>query len=174
MARGTHTLPVLPRAAGCGLRALLTLLFNPDMTLVRILPAVNASLNGLSGLLLLTAWVFIRRQNIAMHRRFMLAACTASVLFLCCYVLHHYLRHGVVTRFTGTGAVRGVYFTILLTHTVLAVAILPMAVLSVLNGLKMRVPQHRRIAVWTFPLWMYVSVTGVLVYFFLYHWFPSS
>jgi len=103
----------------------------------------------------------------------MLAACTTSLLFLACYVLNHYLRHGVVTRFTGTGWIRPVYFTILISHTILAVVIVPLAILSVRNGLKMRVPQHRRIARWTFPLWMYVSVTGVIVYFFLYHWFPS-
>ena len=144
------------------------------MELVRILPAVNASLNALSGVFLLIAFILIKRRRIAAHRRFMLAACSASLLFLCCYVLNHYLRHGIVTHFTGTGPIRPIYFTILITHTILAVTIVPMAVLSVRNGLRMRVPQHRRIARWTFPLWMYVSVTGVIVYFFLYHWFPST
>jgi uncharacterized membrane protein YozB (DUF420 family) len=144
------------------------------MNLVAILPAVNATLNATSGILLLIAYVLIRNKRIAQHRRFMLAACYTSLLFLCCYVLNHYLRHGVVTRFKGTGAIRPVYFTILTTHTILAITIVPMVILSVWNGLKMRVPQHRRIARWTFPLWMYVSVTGVLVYFFLYQWFPST
>lgn len=144
------------------------------MELVRILPAVNASLNALSGVLLLIAFILIKRRRIAAHRRFMLAACSASLLFLLFYVLNHYLRHGIVTRFTGTGPIRPIYFTILITHTILAVTIVPMAILSVRNGLLMRVPQHRRIARWTFPLWMYVSVTGVIVYFFLYHWFPST
>ena len=144
------------------------------MSLVEVLPAVNASLNASSGLCLLTGYVFMKRRQIQLHRRFMLAACFTSLAFLVCYVLNHYLRHGVVTRFKGTGAIRPVYFTMLTTHTMLAVIIVPLAILSVVNGLRMRVPQHRRVARWTFPLWMYVSVTGVLVYFFLYQWFPSS
>ena len=141
------------------------------MTPAEFFPPLNASLNALSGIFLLIAYVHIRAKRIAQHRRFMLAACTTSVLFLICYVTYHALRGGVVTRFTGTGIWRTVYFTILGTHTVLAVVILPMVIVTLYNGLKMRVPQHRRIARWTFPLWMYVSVTGVLVYFFLYHWF---
>jgi uncharacterized membrane protein YozB (DUF420 family) len=144
------------------------------MTAVHYFPAVNASLNALSGVLLLTAFVFIKRKEIARHRRFMLAACTTSVLFLVSYVTYHYLKGGVVTKFAGTGGWRTLYLTILTSHTILAVVIVPLAILSVFNGLKMRVPQHRRVARWTFPLWMYVSVTGVLVYFFLYHWFPSA
>ena len=104
----------------------------------------------------------------------MLAASVTSLIFLACYVLNHILRHGVVTHFTGTGWVRPLYFTILISHTILAVTIVPLAILSVRNGLKMRVPQHRRVARWTFPLWMYVSVTGVLVYFFLYQWYPPA
>ncbi len=144
------------------------------MSLVEVLPAINATLNATSGVLLLIAYVLIKGKRIAQHRRFMLAACFTSIAFLCCYVLNHYLRHGVVTHFKGTGAIRPIYFTLLTTHTVLAMVIVPMAILSVWNGLKMRVPQHRRIARWTFPLWMYVSVTGVLVYFFLYQWFPST
>ena len=144
------------------------------MDLSTILPAINASLNATSGVCLLIAYVLIRRKKVQLHRRFMLAACTASLVFLACYVLNHYLRHGVVTRFTGTGWVRPVYFSILVSHTILAITIVPLAILSVRNGLKMRVAKHRRVARWTFPLWMYVSVTGVLVYFFLYHWFPGA
>jgi putative membrane protein len=132
---------------------------------MQILPAINATLNGTSGVLLLIAYVFIRRRNIRMHKRFMLAACTTSLIFLACYV---------VTRFTGTGWIRPFYFSLLISHTILAITIVPMAIISVRNGLKMRVTQHRRIAKWTFPLWMYVSVTGVLVYFFLYQWYPSA
>ena len=138
-----------------------------------MLPAVNARLNASSGVLLAIAYWHIRNKRIQQHKRFMLAACTTSLLFLVCYVLNHYLRHGLVTRFTGTGWTRPLYFSILITHTILAIVILPMAIFSVWNGLKMRVPQHRRIARWTFPLWMYVSVTGVIVYFFLYHWFRA-
>jgi uncharacterized membrane protein YozB (DUF420 family) len=145
-----------------------------DMNVQLALPAINATLNALSGVLLLSAYIAIRRKNITVHRRLMLTACATSLLFLVCYVTNHYLRHGVVTRFTGTGLIRPVYFTILTTHTILAVTILPMAIVTVFNGLKMRVRQHRRIARWTFPLWMYVSVTGVVVYFFIYQWFPSG
>ncbi len=142
--------------------------------LAQLLPAVNATLNAASGVLLLIAYVLIKRKRIAQHRRFMLAACVTSLVFLCCYVLNHYLRHGVVTHFTGTGVIRPIYFTLLTTHTILAITIVPMAIITLRYGLRMRVMQHRRIARWTFPLWMYVSVTGVLVYFFLYQWFPSS
>ncbi len=144
------------------------------MTLVEALPAVNATLNATNGVLLLIAYVLIRQKRIAPHRRFMLAACVTSLVFLACYVLNHYLRHGVVTRFTGEGLVRPLYFTILISHTILAVMIVPLVIITLRYGLRMRVAQHRRIARWTFPLWMYVSVTGVLVYFFLYQWFPSS
>lgn len=144
------------------------------MTAVEFFPPLNASLNALSGIFLLIAYAYIRgSRNIAKHRFFMLSACATSVLFLICYVTYHTIRGGVVTRFAGTGVWRTVYLSILGTHTVLAVVILPLAIASVIYGLKMRVAQHRRVARWTFPLWMYVSVTGVLVYFFLYHWFPS-
>ena len=135
------------------------------------MPALNATLNGLSGVWLLIGYTFIRRKNIRMHRRFMLAACTTSLLFLISYLTYH--AFAGTTRFQGTGWSRPVYFTILLTHTVLAAAIVPLAIVTVWNGLKMRVDFHRRVARVTFPLWMYVSVTGVLVYFFLYQWFPS-
>jgi putative membrane protein len=144
------------------------------MTAVEFFPPLNASLNALSGILLLTGYAFIRRKQIATHRRFMLAACTSSILFLICYVTYHTIRGGVVTKFAGVGGWKTLYLAILTSHTILAVTIVPLAIITVLNGLKMRVPQHRRVARWTFPLWMYVSVTGVLVYFFLYHWFPSA
>ena len=142
------------------------------MTLVEVLPAVNASLNATCGVCLLTGYVFMRRRRIQLHRRFMIAACIASLVFLAFYILNHYLRHGIVTRFTATGWPRTVYFPLLISHTILAITIVPLAIWSVVNGLKMRVAAHRRVARWTFPLWMYVSVTGVLVYFFLYQWFP--
>jgi putative membrane protein len=144
------------------------------MKLVDILPAVNASLNATTAVLLVIAYVFIRKKRIALHRRFMLAACGTAMLFLTLYVTNHYLRHGLVTRFTGSGPIRPIYFFILISHTILAIVIVPMVIITVINGLRMRVPQHRRVARWTFPLWMYVSITGVLVYFFLYHWFPST
>jgi putative membrane protein len=144
------------------------------MEFVKSMPALNASLNALSGVFLVIGFVLIRQKKIQAHKRFMLAACTTSLLFLASYLTYHYLKGGVVTRFTGTGAIRTLYLTILTSHTILAVVIVPLAILSVWNGLKMRVETHRRFAKWTFPIWMYVSVTGVLVYFFLYQWFPAS
>ena len=143
------------------------------MSAVSFFPPLNASLNALSGVFLVIAFLYIRRKDVAQHRKFMLAACATSALFLVSYVTYHTLRGGVVTKFAGEGIWRGVYLSILLTHTVLATVILPLVLLTVWRGLRMQVPQHRRIARWTFPLWMYVSVTGVLVYFFLYQWFPS-
>lgn len=143
------------------------------MSAVQFFPPLNASLNALSGIFLLIGYVLIRQKRIRLHKRFMLAACTSSVVFLICYITYHTIRGGVVTRFAGEGMWRTIYLGILTSHTILAVVILPLAILSVWNGLKNRVPQHRRVARWTFPLWMYVSVSGVLVYFFLYHWFPS-
>lgn len=142
--------------------------------MVQFFPPFNATLNALSGIFLVIAYLHIRNKRIAAHRRWMLAACFTSVAFLASYVTYHAIKGGVVTKFQGTGGWRTLYFLILGTHTVMAMVILPMAIYSVVNGLKMRVQQHRRVARWTFPLWMYVSVTGVLVYFFLYHWFPSQ
>ena len=133
---------------------------------VHDLPAVNASLNALSGLLLLCGYALMRLRRIELHRRFMIAAFAASSLFLVCYVIYH-AQVGSV-RFTRTGMVRSVYYTILLTHVTLAIAVVPLAVVTLTRGLKGRYPQHRRIARWTFPIWMYVSVTGVLVYVLLY------
>jgi uncharacterized membrane protein YozB (DUF420 family) len=144
------------------------------VTLVDVLPAINASLNATCGACLMTGYVFMRRRQIRLHRRFMLTACIVAVVFLACYVLNHVLRQGMVTHFTATGWPRPLYFGILISHTILAITIVPLAIWSVINGLRMRVPQHRRVARWTFPLWMYVSVTGVLVYFFLYHWYPPA
>ena len=145
-----------------------------SLQLARLLPAVNASLNASSGVLITIAYVLIRRKNIRLHRRFMLAACITSLCFLVGYVTNHYLRHGVVTRFTAGGWVRPLYFAILITHTILAVVIVPLVIVTLRNGLKMRVARHRAIARWTFPLWLYVSITGVVVYLFIYQWFPST
>lgn len=135
-------------------------------------PALNALLNATSAAFLFVAWVMILRGRIAAHRRLMIAAFGTSTLFLISYLVYHYTSGA--TRFTGTGWVRPVYFAILLSHTLLAVLVPPLAIIAIWNGLKMRVETHRRFARWAFPLWMYVSVTGVLVYMFLYHWFPSA
>jgi uncharacterized membrane protein YozB (DUF420 family) len=133
---------------------------------VHDLPAVNASLNALSGVLLLCGYTMMRMRRIELHRKFMIAAFAASSLFLVCYVVYH-AQVGSV-RFTREGFVRPLYYTILLTHVVLAIAVVPLAIITLSRGLKGRFPQHRRIARWTFPIWLYVSVTGVLVYVLLY------
>jgi uncharacterized membrane protein YozB (DUF420 family) len=130
------------------------------------LPAVNASLNATSGVLLVIAYALIRARRIEQHRRVMIAAFATSALFLVCYVVYH-AQVGSV-RFTRQGIVRPVYFSILVTHVTLAFAVLPLAIVTLSRGLKARYPQHRRIARWTFPIWLYVSVTGVLVYVLLY------
>jgi uncharacterized membrane protein YozB (DUF420 family) len=136
------------------------------MISVHDLPAVNATLNAISGVLLLVAYVFIRNRQIERHRRTMLAAFVASALFLVSYVVYH-AQVGSV-RFTRQGIVRPIYFTILITHVTLAAAVLPLAIITLSRGLKARYSQHRKIARWTFPIWLYVSVTGVLVYVLLY------
>jgi putative membrane protein len=133
---------------------------------VHDLPAVNATLNALSGVLLLTGYVLIRRRRIEQHRKVMLAAFVSSSLFLVCYLVYH-AQVGSV-RFTRQGFVRPLYYTILLTHVTLAASVLPLALITLTRGLKGRFAEHRRIARWTFPIWMYVSVTGVLVYVLLY------
>ena len=129
-------------------------------------PAINASLNALSTLLLVCGYALIRARQIAYHRRCMLAALTSSALFLVCYIIYH-AQVGSV-RFTRQGFVRPIYFTVLATHVTLAATVLPLALITATRGLKGRYPQHVRIARWTFPIWLYVSVTGVLVYVLLY------
>lgn len=133
---------------------------------VHDLPAINASLNALSGVLLLIGYAMMRARRIQLHRAFMIAACSTSALFLVCYVVYH-AQVGSV-RFTRDGFVRPLYFTILVTHVALAFSVVPLALMTLSRGLKGRYPQHRRIARWTFPIWLYVSVTGVLVYVLLY------
>ena len=130
------------------------------------LPAINASLNALSGVLLVIGYALIRARRIDLHRRVMIAAFVTSSLFLVCYLIYH-AQVGSV-RFTREGFVRPLYFTILITHVTLAAAVLPLAIVTLTRGLKGRYPRHRAIARWTFPIWLYVSVTGVLVYVLLY------
>ena len=133
---------------------------------VHDLPAVNATLNAMSAVLLVTGYVLIRGRRIALHRRCMIAACVTSSLFLVCYVTYH-AQVGSV-RFTRPGFVRPIYFTILITHVTLAVLVLPLATVTLWRGLGQRFDRHRAIARWTLPIWLYVSVTGVLVYVLLY------
>ena len=132
-----------------------------------ILPHVNAALNATSFLLLVAAFYQIRRGNVSAHRRLMLSALAVSGLFLVSYVAYH-AQYGSV-RFQGQGAVRAVYFVILITHIILAAAIVPLVVVTVLRALRGDFARHRRIARWTYPLWLYVSITGVVVYVMLYH-----
>lgn len=133
---------------------------------VHDLPAVNATLNGVAGVLLLIGFLLIRSRRIDLHRRFMIGAFVASSLFLVSYLVYH-AQVGSV-RFTRQGFVRPLYFTILITHVVLAATVLPLAILTLTRGLKGRFSAHRAIARWTLPIWLYVSVTGVLVYVLLY------
>ena len=135
------------------------------------LPAVNASLNAISGVLLVIGYALMRARKIDLHRRVMIGAFAASSLFLVCYVVYH-AQVGSV-RFTRQGFVRPLYFTILITHVTLAAVVLPLAIMTLSRGLKRRYPQHRRIARWTFPIWLYVSVTGVVVYGMLYWLVPQ-
>ena len=130
------------------------------------LPAVNATLNGISGVLLIVGYLLMRARRIDMHRRVMLSAFVTSSVFLACYLIYH-AQVGSV-RFTRQGYVRPLYFTILITHVTLAAVTLPLAIVTLSRGLKARYSQHRAIARWTLPIWLYVSVTGVLVYVLLY------
>jgi len=138
-----------------------------------VFPEINASLNGAAAILLLTGRWFIFQRRIEAHRRTMIAAVCASALFLVSYLYYHLVLHTGVTHFQGQGFIRPVYFTLLLSHTILAAAIVPLVLITLYNGLKRRDAIHRRIARWTFPLWLYVSVTGVLIYFMLYRWFAA-
>jgi uncharacterized membrane protein YozB (DUF420 family) len=143
------------------------------------LPIVNACLNGLSSLFLIAGYVYIRRgKNQAAHRNCMVAAFTTSVLFLICYLTYHayvayYLNRGP-TIFRDPSWFRPIYLAILLTHTVLAAAIVPMVLISLWHAWKRQFEKHRRMARWTWPLWMYVSITGVLIYLLLYQIFPQT
>lgn len=130
------------------------------------LPALNAILNATSAILLSIGWLLIKRGRWTAHRAVMIAAFSVSTLFLISYVTYH-AQVGSV-RFTKTGPIRTVYFTILLTHVILAIVIVPMALMTLSRGLASRFDRHRAIARWTLPLWMYVSVTGVVVYLMLY------
>ncbi len=130
------------------------------------LPAVNASLNAITAVLLLIGYVFIRRGRWRQHRAMMLTAFCTSVLFLVSYLTYH--AHAGSKHFPGSGSARVVYFAILLTHTVLAAAIVPLAIITLSRGLSARYDRHRVIARWTLPIWLYVSVTGVVVYWMLY------
>ncbi len=134
--------------------------------MIPLLPAVNAALNATAAILLVCGYAMIRRRRIEAHRRFMLAAFATSALFLVSYLIYH---ANVGSRpFPGRGPIRAFYYSILVTHVVLAAAILPLAIITLTHALRERFERHVPIARWTLPIWLYVSVTGVIVYLMLY------
>ncbi len=142
------------------------------MTEIPLWPTLNAAFNALSACLLLTGRFLIARGNRAMHRAAMMGALACSIAFLISYVLYH--LHAGSVRFLGTGAVRTVYLVILSSHSILALIIVPMVIVTLMRALRARFDRHKALAPWTFFLWLYVSVTGVAVYVFLYLLFPRQ
>ena len=136
------------------------------------LPALNAALNATCALLLITGYLCIRRRNILAHKICMGSAFAVSMLFLASYLTYHYQVGSV--KFTGQGWIRPVYFAILFSHTILAAVIVPLALVTLSRALAARFDRHVRIARWTLPIWLYVSVTGVVVYWLLYHLYPPA
>lgn len=137
-----------------------------------VLPHLNAFLNASSFVLLTSGYFFIRRKRVTAHRNCQVAALSASVLFLISYLTYH-AHHGV-TRFAGQGIARPIYFTILTTHTFLAAVIVPFVIITVRRAKRGEFQRHKRIARVTLPMWLYVSITGVVVYLMLYHLYPSN
>ena len=139
------------------------------------LVTVNAALNGLATVLLITGYVLIKQKREVAHRNVMLAAFSVSVAFLVCYLVYHIvIMQGKSTTFAGAGPVRYVYYSILITHVILAALVPFLAMANIYLGLADRRAGHRRLARWTFPIWLYVSVTGVVIYWMLYHLYPPS
>ena len=136
------------------------------------LPTLNAILNSTSAILLLFGRYFIKQQNREAHKKLMISAFTVSVLFLISYLTYHFF-HGS-TKFQGEGMIRTIYFVILTSHTILAAVLPPMAIITLRRGVKEKFALHKKIARWTYPIWLYVSVTGVVIYLMLYHLFPSA
>ena len=136
-----------------------------------IFPVINATLNGTSAVLLLIGRNLIKRGRMAAHRAVMITAVAVSTLFLISYLYYH--AHVGSVHFKGRGLSRPIYFSILISHTLLAAAIVPLVIITLSRALRERFDRHRAIARWTYPLWLYVSVTGVVIYFMLYHLFTS-
>ncbi len=139
---------------------------------VLMLPAVNALLNSISALFISIGYVMIRQRKVMAHRACMIAAFITSTFFLISYLIYHYY-HGA-TSFSAQGIARIVYFSILISHTILAVVIVPLILLTFYRAFRDQVAKHQRIARWTLPLWLYVSVTGVIVYLMLYQIYPAN
>ena len=148
------------------------------MELLGIFPHLNAALNASSGVFMICGFYFIRTSQIARHRVCMLTASSISAAFLVSYISHHALRTYYFglgpTRFTGEGITRPIYFTILTSHTILAALVTPFVLRTLWLGLKMRADKHRNLARLIFPVWLYVSMTGVVVYILLYHLYPAK
>ena len=140
--------------------------------MIPYLATVDATLNAASAVFLTLGFFFVRRRNIRAHKACMISAFATSVVFLVCYLTYHYFNG--TTHFRGQGAVRGFYFALLGSHTVLAVVIVPLVLTTLYRAWRQRFPQHKRIARWTLPLWLYVSVTGVIVYVLLYHIYAAK
>lgn len=138
------------------------------------LPALNATLNGIAGVLLFVGLALIRQGRREAHRRCMISAFVCSCVFLVTYVIHKILVRGVHTPIGAEGFIKTLYYVMLFTHVVLAIAVVPLALISIRRGLSQQFDKHRKIARIAWPIWMYVSVTGVLIYFMLYRWFPSA
>jgi uncharacterized membrane protein YozB (DUF420 family) len=141
------------------------------MTDYSIFPIINATLNGTSAVLIATGRILIGRGRVIAHRTCMIAAVVCSSVFLLSYVWYH--AHVGSIRFQGQGIVRPVYFTILISHTLLALTVVPLVIITLVRGLRGRFARHRAIARWTYPIWLYVSVTGVVVYVMLYHLYAA-
>jgi uncharacterized membrane protein YozB (DUF420 family) len=140
---------------------------------VSFLPTFNAILNASSGILIVIGFLFIKKGNIKAHRACMISAVSCSSLFLISYVVYHVGFGAGVTRFAGAGAVRTLYHVILISHTILAITVVPFIIVTLRRALRGEFLRHRAVARWTFPIWLYVSVTGVVVYLMLYHIYPS-
>lgn len=138
-----------------------------------MLPVLNATLNGIASVCLLLGFYFIKNKKRERHKAAMLTAVSCSILFLTSYLIYHF-GHAGLTRFTTEGWPKTLYFTILWTHTPLAALVAPLIVITLKRALKSNFSAHSKLARWTFPIWLYVSVTGVLIYFMLYQWFPST
>ena len=142
------------------------------MTVATVLPHVNAVLNTISTILIVIGFAFIRSGNREMHRKFMIAAIIVSAVFLACYLTYHFTAP--IFKFPGTGWTIPVYYTLLITHVILAVAVTPMIAVTAWRSLHGRFESHRKIARWTLPIWLYVTVTGVVIYVILYHVYPPA
>ena len=142
------------------------------MISISVLPHLNAVLNAAAAIALLTGFVFIQRKNIDAHRRSMITAMAISALFLISHVTLRF--YAPIFQFRGEGFIRPVYYTLLISHVILAMAIVPLVLITVFRALSARFDKHKKIARWTWPIWMYVSVSGILVYLMLYQIFPGT